>query len=86
MPSVWEVTSPDVAMVRLHGRNHTTWEKKGLKAASERFDYWYDETELKALLPEIKGLTAKAERVHVLFNNNNQDQGQTGAAMLKQML
>jgi uncharacterized protein YecE (DUF72 family) len=84
VPAVWEVTRPDVAMVRLHGRNHSTWERKGLKAASERFDYWYDEKELKDLAPKIKALAAKD--VHVLFNNNNQNQGQKGAAMLKRLL
>jgi uncharacterized protein YecE (DUF72 family) len=84
VPAVWEVTCPDVAMVRLHGRNHATWERKGLKAASERFDYWYDEKELKELAPRIKALEAKD--VHVLFNNNNQDQGQKDAAMLKSLL
>lgn len=84
VPAVWEVTCPELAMVRLHGRNHGTWERKGLKAASERFDYWYDERELKALAPSIKAL--KAKDVHVLFNNNNQDQGQKGAAMLKSLV
>ena len=84
VPAVWEVTCADYAMVRLHGRNHGTWERKGLKAASERFDYWYDKKELKTLVPNIKALEAK--EVHVLFNNNNQDQGQKGAALLKSLV
>lgn len=84
VPTVWEVTNPDVAMIRLHGRNHGAWEKKGLKAASDRFDYWYDKKELKELVPEIKALEAK--KVHVLFNVNNQDQGQKGAATLQSLL
>ena len=84
VPAVWEVTCPQVAMVRLHGRNHGTWERKGLKAASERFDYWYDKQELKELVPNIKELAA--DDVHVLFNNNYQDQGQKGAALLTSML
>lgn len=64
-------------------RNHGTWEKKGLKAASDRFDYWYDKKELKELAPKIEAL--KAKKVHVLFNVNNQDQGQKGAAMLQSL-
>ena len=84
--AVWEVTRRDIAVVRLHGRNHGTWEKKGLKTASERFDYWYDEKELKALAPEIDAIANEAERVHVLFNNNFQDQGQRGAQMLQNLL
>ena len=86
VPAVWEVTRRDIAVVRLHGRNHGTWEKKGLKTASERFDYWYDEKELKALAPEIDAIANEAERVHVLFNNNFQDQGQRGAQMLQNLL
>jgi uncharacterized protein YecE (DUF72 family) len=86
VPAVWEVTCPEVAVVRLHGRNHATWEKKGLKAASERFDYWYEEKELEELAPKIDALADNAQRVHVLFNNNYQDQGQRGAATLRQLL
>ena len=86
VPAIWEATCREVAIVRLHGRNHGTWEKKGLKAASERFDYWYDERELKELAPNIDALAHQAQRVHVLFNNNFQDQGQKGAMMLRSLL
>jgi uncharacterized protein YecE (DUF72 family) len=86
VPPIWEVTRPDIAVVRLHGRNHVTWEKKGLKTASERFDYWYDEKELKALAPQIDAIANEAQRVHVLFNNNFQDQGQRAAHMLQNLL
>jgi len=41
IPSVWEVTSPHLALVRFHGRNKETWEKKGLVSAAERFNYLY---------------------------------------------
>src|SRR4029077_13486500 len=34
------VTSPDLAIVRFHGRNAETWEKKGITPA-ERFRYLY---------------------------------------------
>jgi hypothetical protein len=36
------------------------------------------------LVPTIKALEAKT--VHVLFNNNNQDQGQKGATLLQTLL
>ena len=29
VPDVWEVTHPDLALVRLHGRNYETWNHKG---------------------------------------------------------
>jgi len=86
IPSIWEVTNQSLAVVRLHGRNHGTWNRKGLTASSQRFDYDYSEDELKSLANEIKPLAQKAEQVHVLFNNNYQDQGQRGARMLAPLL
>jgi uncharacterized protein YecE (DUF72 family) len=86
IPSVWEVTNSELAVVRLHGRNHGTWNRKGLKASSQRFDYDYADDELRTLAHDISGLAPKARTVHVLFNNNYQDQGQRGARTLTSML
>ena len=86
IPSVWEVTNPELAVVRLHGRNHGAWNRKGLKASSQRFDYDYANDELGGLAEDITALAPKAKTVHVLFNNNYQDQGQRGARTLASML
>jgi uncharacterized protein YecE (DUF72 family) len=86
IPSVWEVTNPALAIVRLHGRNHATWNKKGLKASSSRFDYDYDDAQLDELAGQIRQIAPQAKQVHVLFNNNYQDQGQRGAATLTKLL
>ncbi|MDB5926079.1 MAG: hypothetical protein JWN13_5015, partial [Betaproteobacteria bacterium] len=86
IPSVWEVTSPEIAVVRLHGRNRETWEKKGLAAASDRFNYLYSEDELAELAGPIKSLSQKAGTVHVLLNTNHQDQGQVNARLLTNVL
>jgi uncharacterized protein YecE (DUF72 family) len=86
VPCIWEVTQPQLALVRLHGRNREMWNAKGLAASSSRFDYWYSQDELAAMVPEIRHLATAAARVHVLFNTNNQDQGQVGAAMMHQLL
>jgi uncharacterized protein YecE (DUF72 family) len=86
IPAVWEVTNPALALVRLHGRNHGTWNLKGLKSSSQRFDYDYDEQELQSLAQDIKQLAPKAATTHVLFNNNYQDQGQRGAQTLTRLL
>ena len=40
VPARSRVTSPDLAIVRFHGRNAETWEKKGITPA-ERFRYLY---------------------------------------------
>jgi uncharacterized protein YecE (DUF72 family) len=86
VPCVWDVTNPKLAIVRLHGRNKETWNKKGLAASSSRFDYWYSPPELAAMLPEIRHLATQAEAVHVIFNTNNEDQGQVGARMMAELL
>jgi uncharacterized protein YecE (DUF72 family) len=84
IPSVWEVTSPDIAIVRLHGRNRDTWEKKGLAAASDRFNYLYREDEINELADSIQSLAENAHTVHVLLNTNYEDQGQVNARRLRQ--
>ena len=86
IPSVWEVTNAELALVRLHGRNHATWNRKGLKASSERFDYEYRQDELQEIAGQVQTLAPKAQTTHVLFNNNYQDQGQRGAAALVELL
>ena len=86
IPSVWEVTNRALSVVRLHGRNHETWNRKGLKSSSQRFDYDYKEDELLGLAGDIAALAPKAEAVHVLFNNNYQDQGQRGAQALSRLV
>jgi uncharacterized protein YecE (DUF72 family) len=43
----------------MHGRNASTWEKKGLAAASDRFNYDYPDEELKEIANHIKVLSRK---------------------------
>lgn len=86
VPCVWDVTHPELAIVRLHGRNKETWNKKGLAASSARFDYQYSQEELAAMLPEIRHLATQAKKVHVIFNTCHEDQGQLGARILRGLL
>jgi uncharacterized protein YecE (DUF72 family) len=86
VPCVWDVTNPQLAILRLHGRNKETWNKKGLAASSARFDYQYSADELAAMLPELRHLRTQAQAVHVVFNTNHQDQGQVGARLLQELL
>jgi uncharacterized protein YecE (DUF72 family) len=75
-----------LAVVRLHGRNRETWEKKGLATAAERFDYRYSSAEMKSLAGPIAELGGRAGTVHVLFNNCYRDHAQANAAELAGML
>ena len=85
VPAVWEVTNPAAAVVRLHGRNSATW-KSASNAASDRFDYDYPDAELRELAERVKELAARTDMALIIFNNNQEDQGQRNAATLMRML
>ena len=86
IPSVWEVTTPKLAVVRLHGRNHGTWNQKGLQTSAERFNYDYNTAELTDLARMIRQLGTQADLTQVIFNNNYEDQGQRNARELTRLL
>jgi uncharacterized protein YecE (DUF72 family) len=79
---VWEVTRPDLAVVRLHGRNAETWDAKGLAASSDRFNYEYTDAELDELSDRIDAIVDRALEVVVLLNVNHEDQGVRAAQAL----
>jgi len=93
VPTVPAVTG-DTAYVRLHGRNASTWNKRGGSAA-ERFDYLYSEEELRELVEPLGELAGEAEQTFVLLNNNGRSadgtggyvaQAPTNAVMLRRLL
>lgn len=86
IPAVWEATSPRFAVVRLHGRNVSAWQKKGLRSAADRFNYLYTEDELRALATPIGRLADEVEEVHVLFNNCYRDNAVRNAVQLLRVL
>jgi uncharacterized protein YecE (DUF72 family) len=86
VPAVWQVTSPKLAIVRMHGRNHETWNKKGLKAASDRFNYDYTDKELGEIAAQVAELSKAVPVVHAVMNNNYEDQGQSNAKTLTKLL
>jgi uncharacterized protein YecE (DUF72 family) len=84
IPPVWQVTNPALSIVRLHGRNHATWNKKGLTSSADRFNYDYSDEELADLATKIGAIEAAS--THVVLNNNYEDQGQRNARTLMRML
>jgi uncharacterized protein YecE (DUF72 family) len=84
--TVWAVTHPQLAVVRLHGRNAATWNAASAPSASARFNYDYSNDELRDLAVPIKELAKEVETTHVVFNNCFEDQGQRNARMLISML
>jgi uncharacterized protein YecE (DUF72 family) len=58
------------AYVRFHGRNLSTWNKRGGSAA-ERFDYLYEDEELTEWVPTLQELASQSEQAFALFNNHS---------------
>jgi|SRR5665647_2041864 len=83
-PPVVAATAP-LAIVRLHGRNASTWDAK-TEAASDRFKYLYSDEELCEWAPRVRELARQTAAVHVLFNNNYEDQGMRNARRMAQLL
>ncbi len=79
-----EVTS-QVGVVRFHGRNAKNWEKKGI-TAEERFNYLYNEDELKEWLPKIRQMAEETDKVHVIFKNKSHDFAVRNARQFTELL
>ena len=86
VPPVVAATSPDLAVVRFHGRRTATWESMGGRATVERFRYLYDEGELAEWVPRVLEAAGGAEDTHVLMNNCYANYGSTNARELAAML
>ncbi len=86
VPPIVATTSPDLAIVRFHGRRSATWEAIGGRPTVERFRYLYDRTELEPWVPRLAEAAASAEETHVLMNNCYANYGSTNARELAALL
>jgi uncharacterized protein YecE (DUF72 family) len=82
--TVWEATSPRLAIVRLHGRNAQTW--SGSTTASGRFNYDYSDDELEQLTIPIREIARRVDRTDVVFNNCFEDSAQRNALTMMRLL
>lgn len=83
-PATVAATAP-LAIVRLHGRNASTWDAK-TNVASDRFKYLYSDDALLEWVPQVRKLARQTQTVHVLFNNNYEDWGMRNARRMAQLL
>lgn len=82
MPSeVDEVTDERLAYLRLHGRNAEGY-LHGTTVA-ERFYYDYSDQEIDELADRARKLAARADKLHVIFNNNALDFAPHAASRLR---
>ena len=85
VPPLAVVTSPELAIVRFHGRRVETWEAAGIPVV-ERFRYLYSREELAEWLPRIREAAEETREMHVLMNNCYANYGSTNARELAAML
>jgi uncharacterized protein YecE (DUF72 family) len=79
-----EVTNPNVAYLRLHGRNAKAYITG--KTVAARFDYDYNEKEIAEVEERSRKLAREARELHVIFNNNNLDYAPRAALRLRKAL
>lgn len=85
LPRLFAITSPDLLVVRFHGRSDPTW-KGNARSAAERFRYLYSEDELGELAQPLAELAGEAKESHLLMNNCYRDYGVRNAAQLRDLL
>jgi uncharacterized protein YecE (DUF72 family) len=81
VPRVAAVTTPHLAMIRLHGRRSATWEAAKVPTV-ERYRYLYSREEIADWVPPIEAAATKATRTVVFFNNCYGNYGATNAREL----
>jgi uncharacterized protein YecE (DUF72 family) len=84
MPPIDAVTLPELAYLRLHGRNAEGYVTK--RTVAERFDWQYTRDELQELRGRAERLAEEAGAVHIMANNNNSDYAPRAALELKDLL
>lgn len=85
LPPLAAVTSPELSVVRFHGRDPKTWQHKG-PTAGPRFRYLYKESELREWVPRVERLAEQARKVHIVMNNCYSDYAVTNARQLAGLL
>jgi uncharacterized protein YecE (DUF72 family) len=84
MPPLDAVTRDDLAYLRAHGRN-TEGYLSG-RSVAERFGWRYTDEELEEIAGRARELAGQAGEVHVMFNNNRDDDAPTAAQRFQALL
>jgi uncharacterized protein YecE (DUF72 family) len=84
MPPIDATTRDDLAYVRIHGRN-TEGYMNG-RSVAERFGWRYADDELEEIGDRARALAESAADVHVMFNNNRDDDAPTAAQRFRALL
>jgi uncharacterized protein YecE (DUF72 family) len=85
VPPLVEVTSRELAVVRLHGRRRETWNARGVSVA-EKYRYLYSADELDPWSGRVLEIAGRTREAHVVFNNCYANYATTNALELGAML
>lgn len=85
LPRLPEVTTPELFVMRLHGRADETWSGR-TRTAAERFRYLYAEDELEEIANELASVAERAQESHLLMNNCYRDYGVRNATQLRELI
>ena len=83
-PELDEVTNPQLAYLRLHGRDAHAYTTG--KTVAARFNYDYNDQEIEEVVERARRLQKEAKEVHVIFNNNALDYAPHAAARMRKAL
>jgi uncharacterized protein YecE (DUF72 family) len=84
LPAIDEITRPDFAYLRLHGRNRKGYLEGG--SAANQHHYRYKEAELAEIAKRVKTLAKKCGDVRVVCNNHSDDFAPRAALALRRLL
>jgi len=79
------VTDPKLGYIRLHGRNRKDWARKDA-GRDERYDYLYDENELKEWKERAERVASKTASLYIITNNHFRAQALVNAFQLRHLL
>lgn len=83
-PDLNEITNPQLAYLRLHGRDARAYTTG--KTVASRFNYDYSDEEIREVAERTRALAQEAKEVHVVFNNNALDYAPHAAARMRAAL
>jgi uncharacterized protein YecE (DUF72 family) len=83
-PELNAVTNPQLAYLRLHGRDAHAYTTG--KTVAARFNYDYSDAEIDEVAERARELTEEAKEVHVIFNNNALDYAPHAALRMRKTL
>lgn len=83
-PELDEITNPEIAYLRLHGRDAHAYTTG--KTVAARFNYDYTDEEIEEVAARGKKLAQQAPEVHIVFNNNTHDYAPHAALRLRKAL